>query len=117
MSFTFRHLKPDDSYFPNWQDMRHRTRLAWLAFAAWLPLTLLLSLLCNTTLRWHGFPWVALPGALLIIVARLYQTAWPCPRCGKPFYFYAGLWLYWPFANSCLHCGLPEYASDGWFST
>jgi len=113
MSFTFRFLKPSDPYFPNWVDMRRRTVLAWVGFAAFGPLSLLLDFFCFLAFRLEGLPWVALPGVLLFFGLAIYQGLWPCPRCGNPFYSSGGMLLYWPFANNCLHCKLPEYAPNG----
>jgi hypothetical protein len=108
MSLMFRSLKPDDPCYANWAEMRRRTRLFWIAFFTWAPLTALL--LASAELAF-GAPsaWVAAPGVLAVFVARIYQVLWPCPRCEKPFYSYGG-WLYWPFADRCLHCDLPEHS-------
>jgi hypothetical protein len=112
MSFLFQFLKPGDPYYPNWVDMRRRALIAWLTFAAWAPATALLALLLGAALRLRGaLLWAAVPTTLVFIAARVYATSWPCPRCGRP--FYRSWWVYWPFANNCLPCGLPEYASSG----
>jgi hypothetical protein len=109
MSFTFRFLKPGDPYYPNWVAMRRRTSFAWLAFAAW-PL---LAVLLGGALLVVGLPggpllWGAGLALVFIFVVRQRQVNWPCPRCGLP--FYRAWWGYRACANHCRHCGLPEYA-------
>ena len=106
MSLMFTSLKPEDPYYPNWLNLRRRTRRFWIIFWIWpLMFALLVGLFKNA--------FVAFPVALLIVAAaRFYQATWPCPRCGEPFY-YDNRWLwYWPFALRCMHCGLQEYASN-----
>src|SRR5262249_44364051 len=111
MGFTFRHLKPDDPYFANWQEKRRRTRRLWLALVAWPIVSLALSGACLASFKTDGFPWVVLPATILAAVLSLHLVRWRCPRCGKP--FYKTWYSYRPFANMCMHCGLLEYAADG----
>lgn len=113
MGFTFRHLQPADPYFAAWQEKRRRTHRTWMAFAAFPIASLALSALCFAIWKSDGFPWVLLPGGLVLVALRVHQCIWPCPRCGSR--FYVSWYIYRPFANSCLHCGLLEYASDGSF--
>lgn len=104
---------PSESYAPHWIDLRRRTRTVWLVLFAWGPLTVLFWV----GLQWLGASepalWLAtLPTTLAVAITRVHQVRWPCPRCGRP--FYRASWLYWPFADKCLHCGLPEHAlNDG----
>jgi hypothetical protein len=113
MSFLFQFLQPGDPYYPNWVELRRRTLIAWLAFAAWIPVSLILALLLDTLFRLPGaLVWAAGPLAVVVMCVQVYRTAWPCPRCGQPYY---GSWFLrrYGLANRCLHCGLPEYAPHG----
>ena len=105
-------LKPEDPYYPNWVNMRQRTRAAWFAIALWLPTTFLFSGVLRLIFGLDGsFFWAALPTTCIVIVFRVYQTTWPCPRCGRSFYWTCC--AYWGFTSCCLHCRLPEYAPHG----
>ena len=110
MSFTFRHLKPEDPYYANWLDLQKRQRWFWLALPGFVLSTIILGLVSSVVFKKEGFPWFALPGLLLLIGTRLYQVRWACPRCEQAFYMRST--HYWPFANSCLHCGLSEFAAN-----
>ncbi len=110
MGFTFRHLKPTDPYFACWLERKRRTRQFWLAFLAWPFATVALSVIWQSLLKDSSFFWVLLVTVPPLVFFRLRQVRWPCPRCGNP--FYASGFLYRAFANSCLHCGLLEYAAD-----
>jgi hypothetical protein len=110
MGFAFGFLKPSDPFYVAWQERRRRWRTAWVAFAAVIPCTVLLSLIIEA-LFGPGWELLAfLPVALAWVLAGLRYQFWPCPRCSKP--FYATWWCRWPMADNCLHCGLPEYAPN-----
>lgn len=49
-----------------------------------------------------GAPW-----ALAWVVAVYRYAWWPCPSCGRPFFY--GLYFA-PWAHSCMHCGLPKWS-------
>ena len=115
MPFLFRGLKTSDAYYPNWADLRERTLLAWMVLLAFcgpaffVPWVLLRSVMEPRPAYWCS-------GAIAVVLvawARVHQTRWPCPRCGRA--FYATWYMYNPFINGCLHCGLPEYAPHGDF--
>ena len=110
MSFTFRFLTSADPYYPRWSDLRRRVRWNWVAWAAWMPFVVVTTLLVESVFgpRWEMWP--ALAGAAVLAVLHLYRANWACPRCGQP--FYRTWYMYWPVANQCLHCGLPENAPD-----
>ena len=36
MSFTFRHLNPEDPYYANWLELRKRQRWFWLAIVGFV---------------------------------------------------------------------------------
>ena len=80
MGFTFRHLQPADPYFAAWQEKRRRTRRAWMAFVAFPIASLALSALCFAIWKSDGFPWVLLPGGI-VLLALWPISAVPCPRC------------------------------------
>ena len=115
MSFMFHFLKPGDPYYSHWVNMRRRTRKAWLAVALWPPSTFLVSAIFRLVFGSDdlSFLLAALFTGCICFAFGLNQVAWPCPRCGNPFYRTLG--LYWGWTNHCLHCGLPEYAPDGNF--
>lgn len=107
----FRFLKPGDPYYPNWIEMRRRTRQSWLAFAVWPFLSFLLGF-ALLPLGLPGIPllWGGALAACPFFVVQWRRVYWPCPRCGRPFYYD---WGYWGiFVDKCLHCGLSEYAPN-----
>jgi hypothetical protein len=82
------------------------------AMVAWAPASLLLGFLIVTMFGDDYAPWAVIP-SIVVAFVDLWRLVWPCPRCGKWFYWYLGLiQVVWPFARHCLHCGLPKYAPD-----
>ena len=118
MGYNFNNVKPGDPYYANWCEKRRRSRIRWIGSLALAPITVLIFLGVQFALMrvfevntpWGGL--VLLPAFLGLWALTAYAADWPCPRCGKPFYWRASLLGggYWPFADNCLHCGLPEYA-------
>jgi ribosomal protein S27AE len=108
MGFTFRHLKPTDPYYACWLERKRLTRVFWLALLAWPIVTLALHEALEVLCQKPGFLFALLPTLPVVFLLSLQQARWPCPRCGNS--FYARQFRYFPFANSCLHCGLLEYA-------
>src|SRR3989442_765481 len=110
MGYRFNFVKPDDPYYPNWVEKRRRARIFWLCSLAWLPVTFLSVLFIwwgfDTEVQWGLLG--AIPTTIVYVGVRFYTLEWPCPRCGRPFYYVP--WFFFPFADNCLHCGLPEYA-------
>ena len=112
MPYLFTFLKPRHAYYPQWLEMRRRRKIEWIAWAAWIPVTMLLALLVlplsmalDTEL-----PMLLTAAATMIAlgVVRLWRLRWPCPKCGRPF---ASSWgISSLLSDSCLHCGLPRYA-------
>ena len=108
MSFMFRFLKPDDPYYPNWVHGRRRARLFWLVLALWPPSTFLVSAILRAFFGPNvAFVVAGLLTACIVLAFRVYQVAWPCPRCDRPFYWGLG------YGSYCVHCRLPEYAPHG----
>lgn len=128
MSFLPPFLKKTDPYYPNWIEMRRRTRVGCIGGIMLLPLTLIFLSLSDAVLRmclgsencW--FLSAALALVLFIVLGRYLgrpSREWPCPRCGKRFYklelqFFAR-WNGLVYNDYCHHCGLPEYAPNGDF--
>jgi hypothetical protein len=118
MGYNFNNVKPGDPYYANWCEKRWRSRMVWIAVIAWMPVTLLNVVVVDFVLieifEVHT-PWgllAILPPFLALILINFYVADWPCPRCGKPFYWRGGFFGgSWAFADNCLHCGLPEYAA------
>lgn len=54
--------------------------------------------------------WVVI--VVTFLVALTQHGYWPCPRCGKDFHHKSsGVHNHNnPFANRCVHCGLPKWA-------
>jgi hypothetical protein len=110
MGYRFNLLKPTDPYYAQWADRRRRAVFFWIAFVAWLPATALNIFFVHLVLGPSG-AWIflgALPPVAVMTGFHLFFFDWRCPRCGNT--FYQTVFLYWPFADNCLHCGLPEYA-------
>ena len=112
MARTYCALKASDPYYTTWLDLRRRTFFKWLAVFPGLPLVTAPGWLLGSVLGpiavWSTL--ALIPAAVFIL--GLYAAAWPCPRCKHAFYL-ERLDGYWPFADHCLHCGLPEYAPNG----
>jgi hypothetical protein len=109
MGYRFNVIHPDDPYYENWLDRRRRSKFFWIAFFAWAPVTLALAGACDWLFQLG--PRSILVGVLtglVLLFINLWRISWPCPRCGKP--FYKTTFSYWPVADNCLHCGLPEYS-------
>jgi len=118
MPFLFRGLKTGDAYYPHWVEMRRWKRSVWLiivlAIALWLPSTVVVWAVLKAVFG-SGVPfwWVGLAGFILYLWKCYQIGSWPCPRCGKA--FHRTWWMSNFFAESCVHCGLPEYAPHGDF--
>lgn len=110
MGYLFNFIKPGDPYYPNWVDLRRRRLAFRLALLGCLPVTIGLAVICGMLFDNHqsSFFLVAIPTLLVLVVLNWRRANWPCPRCGKP--FYNSWFVYWPYADNCSHCGLPEYA-------
>jgi hypothetical protein len=112
MGYLFTFLKPQHAYYANWQEMRRRRRLFWTYTALMMPVTVLLWLIVSPLcfLLKSDAPAGAVAIAMMIgwPAARIYQLRWPCPRCGKPFFF--SWWGYRYYRDQCAHCDLPLYA-------
>jgi hypothetical protein len=112
MGLKFQNLQLGDPYYANWLEMRRRTVIFWVCFAALPPVWGILEVARELTLvrlAWTFAAMVALAIAFFFI--RFWQVSWPCPRCGNSFY----IRLFGPIQDSCLYCGLPEYAPHGDF--
>src|SRR5262245_48246527 len=95
----------DPRYVETWSRYR---RLAW---TFWLMLPL--WPIYGSGMMAMGFdrqsPWIFWPFAIVWITIRLLANFTKCPRCGNHFFF---KWWYGNgFTRSCLHCGLPKYAT------
>ena len=97
---------------PTWNEfVQHHKRLR---LFLWLPPLLLLPL--AATMHLHPLlKWMmAVLGVSYLVAFGVVQqklSAWPCPRCGKP-YFRLGrtdvnLLTTFLFRKACVHCGLP----------
>src|SRR3954470_15186529 len=105
MRYTFDALQPSDPYYADWADLRRRRRIAWAADILFPVASVLVHWPLHAAFGWH-WPWTALPVLFGVGLANLYRQSWPCPRCGHTYFRTCG--FSWPFANRCLHCGLPR---------
>jgi hypothetical protein len=112
MGFTFRFLKPTDSYYLHWVALRRRRRAAWCLFASSLPMGVLLGVALHHLFGLNGIWAIALSVACATAVAQYLNFTWPCPRCGKPYYWNLWDWRLRLFVDDCRHCELPLYAPD-----
>jgi len=99
------------TYESQWTDLRKRRNILWIIFFAWLPLAGLVAALSRT---WLKAPVLAVAAAVVWLVAYAASAWWfasfKCPRCGRRFHVKG--WWQNPFANRCLHCGLPKWAAE-----
>jgi hypothetical protein len=110
-------MTPGDSesapYASAWREYRRR-RVAFLV--AWLGVPMVgffVSVVVDRATKSHAlgeavFLVAGAVAALLFFFTSVRFTFWRCPRCGK--LFFKAYWWNNPFAQKCLHCGLPKYA-------
>ena len=100
-------MSSEDAYSAQWKEYDRRVHLigwVWLAIIPTIaligcPLSYFLDSVAPifvSILLW----WVA------VLLAIGHRNNWPCPRCGKAF-FWAGTHRNM-FAAECVHCGLPK---------
>jgi hypothetical protein len=94
---------PDASrYAAKWRAYRLRARLGWGSNLA-IPVACVASAKLGSAV-----PLILV--AVACVAARWPVARWTCPRCGNPFFqfvFYSN-----PFAQRCVHCGLPKWSTD-----
>jgi hypothetical protein len=116
MSFTFQSLNRSDPYYSNWVKYRRLNRIVLGAIVGWLSAGLLLAFLTLTIFGAYYLLCWAVPLMLVIALAYHELLLWPCPRCGKSFYWVVVVSCFypfaWPVARRCLYCGLRKYAPD-----
>jgi hypothetical protein len=112
MGYLYRFLKPSHAYSANWQEMRRRRKVYWISTALLFPVMVLLcglvSPLCSLLQSDLPVFIVAMAVMAAYTAVHVYRLKWPCPRCGRPFFW--AWWPYPPMACRCLHCGLELYA-------
>lgn len=95
-------------YAEPWEDYRRRIR--WF-FVTWFGGFLVSALFATVLTQNLGVAWApAVVGALWLAVcvsAAFRVQRFRCPRCDNP--FFKATWYYWPFARSCVHCGLRKW--------
>jgi hypothetical protein len=105
-------------YEPEWNDLRglRRRLLAIIAAAAFVFLMVaVVKRLPPALASPFGLTvfvaWITLLIALL--VTQYQYVTWACPRCGKQYHWkqYRLGRIVNPLARSCLHCGLPKWAT------
>jgi len=53
---------------------------------------------------------VAIIWMAALATTAVHKSYWRCPRCHKP--FFQKWWYHNPFADRCVHCGLPKWAES-----
>src|SRR5690349_16699367 len=109
-TFSFQSLKPTDPYYPHWVSLRRRARVEDAAAYAGLALLAYAMMSGRMAANLFGPPpevLLFLLWGIVMLAVRCYRLRWPCPRCGRPFYW-GGLIEFSPVVGKCRHCGLPE---------
>ena len=97
-----------------WARCRLRIRLFWLAVLGYPILAAAaLAALVHRTEAPIAVPFiVAWPG--LVLAAAWWWRAWPCPQCGKPFFYVPRSESGTLFGvQACPWCALPKWATEG----
>src|SRR5436309_3088328 len=88
-SFRFEDLKPSDPYYRAWLSLRRRTRADYL-----LGMVAMFCVVENLFVGWSASLfgldpslWLLLLMLLVYLPLTWYRGKWPCPRCGKPFFY------------------------------
>jgi ribosomal protein L37E len=97
-------LSHEQQYQAAWADLRLRGHI-WLAVTlGFVPGVPLLTAAIETIFRVDAFFWIGIAWMATFVGAAWHRTTFPCPRCGRAFFFN---WFQNPFARRCMHCGLP----------
>lgn len=107
-------LKPEDEYYPHWQEYHRQWKQMQVAIALWVVLGIFFILTCITT-QWHPcliLPIFSVPG-FFIFRAATFHRRWRCPRCYGYFHV-KEMFDNYPWRKKCAHCGLPLYAPNDW---
>jgi hypothetical protein len=112
MGYRYSFLKPDHAYFQAWQDLRRRTKVAWIATVALIP-AVAIGILVVSPLSFalqSDVPAAVMSMLIMVgwIVLQYRNNRFLCPRC--ELLFFRTWWLYWMFTDKCRRCGLPKYA-------
>jgi len=100
------------SYKEDWNEYRRRRNAVLALWLAYVPAVFLVAYLCDLTIHSYTPAFaVAIAWMAASLIANYRVSAWPCPRCGKP--FSSSFWRHYGLlARKCVHCGLPKYAED-----
>ena len=108
-----------------WEDYRFRKALPFTVFLVW-PFLGVLSVVFGGYVRSRGANFGALLGlaafivtSVVILLATIYSTLWPCPRCKKPFgaadtldFLTRKAWR----VKTCRTCNLPRFYGSTFFA-
>jgi hypothetical protein len=97
-----------------WARCRFRIRLLWLALLGYpLLAAAAIAALVHRTEAPIAVPFiVAWP--MLVLAAAWWWRAWPCPQCGKPFFYVFPSESGTIFGvKACPWCALPKWATEG----
>lgn len=99
---------PPGAACTTWDDYRRRRRLFWFAFLGYVPVVGVVG----SSLSWivgSDLPAIAVALAWMVFsaFAGVRMKAFPCPRCGKPFFL--GPFFQNPLTQRCVHCRWPKW--------